>query len=194
MPILNPAPPWKPSRSRYITLWHGCLSDDKNTIEKSGIDVTVGRVDTDFGRGFYTTTIEQQARQWAWARFYDPKGKRKTGIQPVILRFRVDRHKLAELTFIAFVLGDKDQEDYWSLVQHCRQSTPTVVNDHKGPIHDGKYNWYDLVYGPVSAFWTQRAALLDSDQMSFHTKRGAQLLTDLIRSGIKADYGWSVIV
>src|SRR5207253_3837631 len=36
-------------------------------------DLTAGRVDRDFGRGFYTTTLEKQARHWAWLRFYDPK-------------------------------------------------------------------------------------------------------------------------
>src|SRR5919198_2236008 len=97
MPILNPAPPWHAPRSRYIILWHGCTTEDRDTIEANGVDVTVSRVDTDFGRGFYTTTVERQARHWAWTRFYDPKFARKTGVQPVVLRFRVDRHKLAGL-------------------------------------------------------------------------------------------------
>src|SRR6266581_7609783 len=98
MPMLrNPAFPWIPPASRYITLWHGCTTDDKNAIEKLGIDVMLGRADADFGRGFYTTTLERQARDWAWLRYYDPKFARKTALQPVGLKFRVDRHELAKL-------------------------------------------------------------------------------------------------
>jgi hypothetical protein len=103
MPILNAAPLWKAPRSRYITLWHGCISDDKDMIERTGIDVTRGRIDTDFGRGFYTTTVKRQARHWAWLRHLDPSAARKKGRKPVILRFRLHRNKLAQLANIAFV-------------------------------------------------------------------------------------------
>src|SRR5271165_3410344 len=95
--LLNAGPSWKLPRSRYITLWHGCTTEDKNDIVKSGIDVALGRVDVDFGRGFYTTTLERQARHWAWLRFYDPKFARTTAVQPVVLRFTVDRHELAKV-------------------------------------------------------------------------------------------------
>src|SRR5271154_5652424 len=95
MPILNPAPLWQGDRSDYIELWHGCTTPDKDAMESFGVVVTTGRVDADFGRGFYTTTLERQARHWAWLRFYDPAFVRMTGLQPVALRFRVDRHKLA---------------------------------------------------------------------------------------------------
>jgi hypothetical protein len=194
MPILNAAPPWKSPRSRYITLWHGCTTEDKHAIMNKGVDVIVGTVDVDFGRGFYTTTFERQARHWAWLRFYDPKFARKTGVQPVVLRFRVDRHKLANLSGLAFVVADYSNEDYWSLVQHCRQSIPTAINDHKGPVHDGHNHWYDVVYGPVSAFWGQRVAMADSDQLSFHTQGAAQLLTDLVTSSNKTDFDWMPVV
>lgn len=193
MSILNPAPQWNPPRSRHVTLWHGCTTQDRDAIELNGIDLTVCRVDTDFGRGFYTTTIERQARHWAWVRCCDPKVANKAGIRPVILRFRVDRHKLAELPFIAFVLGQFGNKDYWSLVQHCRRDTPAAINDHKGPTHDGGYRWYDVAYGPVAAFWEQRVAMVDSDQLSFHTSRAAQLLDGLIRSGKRKDYEWFII-
>src|SRR6202035_1887616 len=108
MPILNPAPTWHPDRSTYLTLYHGCITPDKDAIEKSGVDITKGRVNVDFGRGFYTTTLERQAKQWAWVRFYDPKFARKTGYQPVVLRFRVKRFTLSELLSLQFILGDYD--------------------------------------------------------------------------------------
>jgi len=193
-PILNPAPTWRRPRSEYLILYHGCTTPDKDAIERRGVDVLVGRVDADFGRGFYTTTLEGQARQWAWSRYYHPRYSRLTGYQPVVLRFRVRRHDLAGLQSLHFVLGDYDSEDYWSLVQHCRQSTRTTLRDHSGPVTDASGNrWYDLVAGPVAAMWRQRVAMTDADQCSFHTAAGTHLLTALVRSGRKADYGWFVV-
>jgi hypothetical protein len=207
-PILNPAPPWQPDRSECVILWHGCTALDKNNIEAKGIDLSRCRVNTDFGRGCYTTTLERQARQWAWARFYEwqsePRNARKTGNQPVVLRFRVRRYALNKrpaalddgldrLLSLHFVLGDYGNEDFWSLVQHCRQSTPAAVRDHRRPPAD----WYDLVTGPVAAFWQQRVAMDDADQVSFHTDKGIKLLNALIASGKKGNkdhYRWEPVV
>jgi Protein of unknown function (DUF3990) len=194
MPILNPAPPWTAPRDQYLVLWHGCTSDDKNKIEAHGVDVTRGREATDFGRGFYTTTNEVQARHWAWIRYYDPKFSRATGVQPVVLRFRVNRHDLAKLQSICFFLGDYGNEDYWSIVQHCRQSTATAINDHHGPVVERGLKWYDIACGPVAAFWEQRRAMTDTDQVSFHTDAAAKLLTALIRSGNVSEYSWHPVV
>lgn len=209
LPLLDPAPDWadpKEERHRYVILWHGCVTDDKNEIEANGaspgIEPTKGRPNTDFGRGFYTTTIERQARHWAWTRFYDPKFNRATGIQPVVLRFRVERHQLAKLKIIAFGAGDYDNRDFWSLVQHCRLSTPLndplphTVNDHLGPIEhpaNSGQRWYDIACGPVAAFWEQRSAMLDADQVSFHTPAAADILNRLIQSNDADYYRWEPV-
>lgn len=104
--------------------------------------------------------------------------------QPVVLRFRVTRHELGELTWIGFVLADPWQHGFWSLVQHCRQSTPAAINDHRGPIAlpDGA-SWYDVGCGPVAAKWEQKFAMQNADQVSFHTPRAVDLLNRSIRSG-----------
>ena len=190
MKILNPAPPWGPPRSDRVVLWHGCTAFDKDAIERSGIDLKFCAADTDFGRGFYTTTLERQARQWAWNRFYKlQKGDPKTKNYPVVLRFRVRRYSvsktspaldcgLADLESLAFVIGDYNNDDFWSLVQHCRQSTPGNDHDHKKEPS----GWYDLVSGPVAAFWDQRVAMDDADQFSFHVG-GIAILNALIDQG-----------
>ena len=130
MSILYPARAWQPDRSRVVALYHGCTSDDRKNIEKNGIQVNLCRADTDFGRGFYTTTLRRQARQWAWIRYYGP-GVRRKGNQPVILRFVVEREALGRLDAIAFVRGDFNSLDFWSLVQHCRQSSSGNVRHHE---------------------------------------------------------------
>jgi Protein of unknown function (DUF3990) len=184
--IYAPAPQWRSPRSRYIRLYHGCTSHDEANIRASKIDVARCRIDTDFGRGFYTTTVKYQARQWAWARFYDPSVARIRPNRPVVLRFVVKRHDLARLKFISFVLGGRARGDFWSLVQHCRGSISGAINDHDGPVTlpDGT-RWYDLACGPVAAFWRQRFAMQDADQFSFHTPRGIRLLQQLIDRGDK---------
>ena len=184
VPVLNAAPNWKPDRSDFLILWHGCTALAKNNIERSGIDLTKCAVDTDFGRGFYTTTLERQARLRAWDQYYRwlARNPKAAGNQPVVLRFRVRRYTrnprrsrrddgLDKLQSLSFVRGDYDAEDYWSLVQHCRRSTPATVHDHKLP----RVGWYELVCGPVAAFWRQRVAMAGADQFSFH-RGGTDLL------------------
>jgi hypothetical protein len=180
-------------------LWHGCTAFDKDAIESNGIDPTIGRVNVDFGRGFYTTTLERQARQWAWNRFFEwqARNAKVRGNQPVVLRFRLRRYSvkprrsrlddgLDKLTSLHFVLGDYNNEDFWSLVQHCRQS---IAEDRargiKEVVHDRRRaptGWYQMVSGPMAAFWEQRVAMNDADQVSFH-ETGVNVLNALIEQG-----------
>lgn len=180
--LLNPAPTWTKNRSGFITLWHGCTANDAAKI-KTGISLTAGSIYTDFGQGFYVTTLERQARQWAWNRYYGLPPAQQTG-GPVILRFRVSRAALGKLQSLHFVLGDYNSEDYWSLVQHCRNGK-THHPDHPDPK---KIFWYEMVSGPVAAFWQQRVAMVDADQVSFHTAAGINLLDTLIKSGNPTDF------
>jgi hypothetical protein len=195
------APPWEPARSDFIVLWHGTLSIFRQGIE-NGISRSRCAVDTDFGQGFYTTTLERQARFWAWDRFNRwMVGNPTQGVRPVIMRFRVRRSSvpkssakrdrgLDSLNCLDLIRGGFDNDDYWSLVQHCRSSTPAgpnglpgaVINDHKRKPN----GWYDVVAGPVAAFWEQRVAMADADQYSFHTKAATRILDDLIATGLRA--------
>jgi hypothetical protein len=104
---------------------------------------------------------------------------------------------LDKLLSLHFVLGDYANEDYWSLVQHCRRSVPAdPVGGRAAVIHDHRRipgGWYDFVSGPVAAFWGQRAAMNNADQVSFHTRAGVALLNALIKSGRagnRNDYRW----
>jgi hypothetical protein len=189
MPILHPPTDWAttPAYSQFLELWHGCLKSDLKSIRK-GIDPTVCDPSTDFGRGFYTTTVKRQARSWAWKRYLDLSPRKRKRDVPVVLRFRIRLERLARLESLFFVLGDYDQDRFWSLVHHCRQSTLSSVNTHCHPGRKRPDDWYDVVSGPIAAFWPQRVAMVGSDQMSFHTVAGAQMLSDLIHSGNKDDF------
>lgn len=183
-PLLNPAPTWVPPYSRFVELHHGCADNDAIDIRQNGIDLSKCRTDTDFGQGFYTTTILRQAQHWAWYRALQRGHPQVAGYSPVVLTFRLDRHRLSKLWTLSFVLGDYHRDDFWSLVQHCRQSGPRSPNDHHGPRHTSSGFWYDLVCGPVSAFWPQRVAMVDADQFSFHTDVAVKLLKNFTVSQV----------
>ena len=183
--LLHPAPLWKPPRSGEVVLWHGCLQRDADAIVASptGIDPTNGRWDADFGRGFYTTSFQVQAQQWAWRKHINVATPTAAD-RPVVIRFTVPRDELAALNSLAFVAAGTRSSDYWSLVQHCRQSDAGkgVLNDHRHP-DTGRGGWYDMVSGPVAAFWRQCVAINESDQFSFHTPQGCDVLNRLIPKG-----------
>lgn len=159
--------PFVPSPARWVNqdvvLYHGTLKGHVQSI-LAGVNVALGRRHTDFGRGFYTTTVEQQARSWAWQ-----LSQQIIGSAPAVIRFDVSRDELARLDFLFFIRGSFDAEDYWSFVHHCRSVA----------LHHGRKPrkvWYDLVAGPVAATWRTRLAIYDADQVSFHTPKAAAVL------------------
>ena len=148
-----------------LTLYHGTVDTYVNSI-LGGVKVSQGRAYTDFGRGFYTTTVERQALSWAWQ-----LSQRLPGTLPAVIRFDVKRDDLAHLECLWFVRGSFDADDFWSLVSHCR----TRGSHHNRTTSQG---WFDVVIGPVAASWRQRLTIYDADQVSFHTDLGANLLSN----------------
>jgi hypothetical protein len=160
-------PPFSPSSwtNQLLTLYHGTVDVYVQSI-LGGVNVSRGRPHTDFGRGFYTTSIERQALSWAWQ-----LSQRLPGTLPAVICFDVSRDDLADLECLWFVRGSFDADDFWSLVFHCR----TGGGNHSRATNQG---WYDVVIGPVAASWRQRITIYDADQVSFHTDRAAHLLNN----------------
>src|SRR5262249_49794225 len=107
----SPPTPWT---NQNVLLYHGTLDVHVASI-RGGVNPALGRAATDFGREFYTTTVERQARSWAFS-----LSKRRPGTRPAVLRFDVSRDDLAGLDSIWFVRGNPDADDFWSLVVYCR--------------------------------------------------------------------------
>jgi hypothetical protein len=184
----DPAPHWDPHKWNQLVLFHGTTRRDVDRIlaPGNGIKVSYCRPDTDFGPGFYLTSLERQAKHWAWLRYYGRRGSLPGGAgpnYPVVIKFVLDRSALAPLNALQFfVRGSYDDENYWSFVQHCRQNpapaaappyTTTPPNIHRPPPQTP---WYDVVAGPVASNWKQRQLALDSDQIRFHTDKAIGLL------------------
>lgn len=155
----------KPKRwsNQNLLLYHGTLDIHVSSI-LSAISLSAGRTHTDFGQGFYTTTVLRQAEAWAWT-----LSQRKPGTKPAVIRFTLKRDDLAVLETLYFVRGSFDADDFWSLIFHCRYGR-TPHGRKRGSAA------YDVVVGPVAASWQQRLAIFDADQISFHTLKAIGLL------------------
>ena len=149
--------------NQNITLYHGTIQKNVTSI-LNGVTLTgIGQRYNDFGPGFYTTTMQRQAEAWASQR------ASQTGGQAAVVAFTLRRDNLAPLETLWFVRGAYDADDFWSLVFHCRSGG----QDHG---RTGGSRWYDVVVGSVAAFWQQRVALYDYDQMRFHTRKAFDVL------------------
>jgi hypothetical protein len=170
-----PLPPWSTNDDRVV-LFHGCLAHHAADISMYGVDLNQCDTRTDFGRGFYLTTLEKQARTFAEAKARSPNNFPVSG--PAVVRFRIPWSRLAVLESISFVVPNDDGARFWRLVKHCRALPPTPEGTHKDPPN----RWYDIAMGPVALRWQneERVARPHSDQISFHTQRAVDILNELI--------------
>jgi hypothetical protein len=145
-----------------LPLYHGTDDNAAARIVSEGVDLTKCSPLADFGRGFYTTTNLEQAKNWA-----SLKAKRIRRKQPsargAVLGMSVDRNWLGKLDSLAFVRSAAEV-DYPTFVRFCRSG----CSPHR-PTGD-----YQVVYGPV-AQWQDIAdpnfslfIIQDCDQISFH--------------------------
>ena len=172
-PVVHPAPPWT---NQDLVLYHGTIDTFAAAIVAGPILTSRGRTHTDFGPGFYTTTIRRQAHMWA-----AQIAATRPGTTAAVVQLVVSREDLAGLDALAFVRGDFHADDFWSLVHYCRQG---AIDHGRLPVAPHSASKYDVVYGPVAAFWNQRMAIADADQVSFHTPRAEVVLNRCARTRI----------
>jgi hypothetical protein len=147
--------------NQEITLYHGTLAQSAQAILQNGVSLAYARTRSDFGLGFYTTTLRRQAEVWAYRRV-DEARRKKPSARPGVIEFMVSRDRLAELDCLWFVRGDFDADDFWSFVFHCR-----IMRGSHG--RTAPKSWYDIAVGPVVASLRQRAVIQGYDQVGFHT-------------------------
>ena len=106
-----------------LKLYHG------SNVEVRKPSLLKSRKNTDFGRGFYTTTQKEQAEHWTSIKMNRTKKGRR-----VVSVFEVDETILSNLEFMIREFHGPDEA--W---------LNFVVNSRKGIEHD-----YDIVFGPVA--------------------------------------------
>jgi hypothetical protein len=140
-----------------LTVYHGTDAVSANLpVPVAGqqapfsVQLSQCRPATDFGRGFYTTTSIHQARQWANSKVRRVRRRNRTA--GLVLRFDLDRDRLAKLESLVFV---RPIQDYWDFVTHCRSG---------GSVHGrrGSTREYDVVYGLVTMWPYVAVAALDT--------------------------------
>lgn len=158
-----------------LILYHGCTDKAASAICTSGIhnlhhniDLTRCHLKVDFGQGFYTTTREDQARNWANAQYI--RNKKDSSVQrAAVIAFVVNREAISKLQNLSFVWEGADRHsDFWTLVKHCRQG-----NNHSHSTR--RQGFYDCASGPV-ALPNQLLVVKDCDQFSFHTQAALDVL------------------
>ena len=107
-----------------MKLYHG------STVTVKNPSLRLGRKNTDFGKGFYTTTDFDQAARWA--------------------RIRSQRAVTVSSIFIVFVIVDDVLQSNDIKIMEYNGATENwlnfVVNNRRSaPLHD-----YDIVLGPVA--------------------------------------------
>ena len=163
-------PAWK---NKALILFHGtddvslgAVGVDSGIVLKTfKVNLLLCRPHTDFGQGFYLTTSDFQAKQWANSRVL--RRRKRVGPAPsaVVLSFSTDRDAVASLDALTFV---RPIPDCWDLVSDCRHGF--APHQRSGPTA-----CYDIVSGPVT-LWPQRLTIADCDQFSFHTQRAVNCL------------------
>jgi len=150
-----------------LTLYHGSSAIFQEvSLEKS-------RNGRDFGRGFYTTTIREQAEQWATSLYkrYGGDGK-----ELYVFEFKEDtglKVKIFEGLTIEWLDMVKENRILGGIRHDFDIVKGPVANDNTMPTIalyvDGTLN--------VEATLTQLAFFKANDQVSFHTERAVQALT-----------------
>ena len=107
-----------------MKLYHGSL----NPVEKPNIEQ--GRLSTDFGKGFYTTTNLEQAKRWALHKHKNTIGE----VKAIVSSYEVDDNLLDNKEY-RIKKFDNPNEEWLSFVVNCRNSI--------------RHN-YDIIFGAVA--------------------------------------------
>ena len=127
----------------------------------------------DYGSGFYTTTSEQQAREWIIKKTKDDSNHKYVNI------YEINEDDLSQLKVLRF---DKPTDEWVDFVMHNRQDE-TFTHDSDivyGPVANDRVY---LQFGLYEQGFISKATLLAElkvykliDQMLFHTEKAMQIL------------------
>lgn len=151
-----------------IKLYHG------STVAVRKPSLRPGRPNADFGKGFYTTSVREQAERWAHI-----KREREDAAHAVVSVYEFDDSLLdnADLNIRRFTGAD---EPWLYFVTDCRKSRPHDFDLVQGPVANDKVfttvNLYESGVLSDKAAILQLKAYKTYDQLSFHTERVISIL------------------
>ena len=146
-----------------MRLYHG------STVAVRKPSLRPGRSNADFGKGFYTTSVEEQAVRWAHI-----KREREGAARAVVSVYEFDESLLdnADLDIRRFNGAD---EAWLYFVTDCRKSRKHEYDLVQGPVANDKVfttvNLFESGVLSAEAAILQLRAYRTYDQLSFHTER-----------------------
>ena len=111
-----------------MILYHGSY------LEIQTPDLVHSRDNVDFGRGFYTTPLYEQAAKWC------EKFKRR-GKSGIVSRYNFDEEACQELKVLTF---DSYSEEWLDFILKCRTGNDTT--DYGGAANDKVFNTVELYF------------------------------------------------
>lgn len=145
-----------------MKLYHG------STVAVRKPSLRPGRPNADFGKGFYTTSVMEQAVRWAHI-----KQERDNAVRAVVSVFEFDESLLdnADWNIRRFTGAD---EPWLYFVTDCRKSRPHKYDLVQGPVANDKVfttiNLFESGVLSAEAAILQLKAYKTYDQLSFHTQ------------------------
>ena len=146
-----------------MRLYHG------STVAVRKPSLRPGRTNADFGKGFYTTSVLEQAVRWAHI-----KQEREDAARAVVSVYEFDESLLdnVDLKIRRFVGAD---EPWLLFVTDCRKSRKHDYDLVQGPVANDKVfttvNLFESGVLSAEAAILQLKAYKTYDQLSFHTPR-----------------------
>ena len=146
-----------------IKLYHG------STVAVRKPSLRPGRPNADFGKGFHTTSVKEQAVRWAHIR-----QERESAPRAVVSVYEFDESLLdnADWNIRRFTGAD---EPWLLFVTDCRKSRPHAYDIVQGPVANDKVfttvNLFESGVLSAEAAILQLKAYKTYDQLSFHTPR-----------------------
>ena len=146
-----------------MRLYHG------STVAVRKPSLRPGRPNADFGKGFYTTSVMEQAVRWAHI-----KQERENAVRAVVSVYEFDESLLdnADWKIRRFTGAD---EPWLYFVTDCRKSRPHEYDLVQGPVANDKVfttvNLFESGVLSAEAAILQLKAYKTYDQLSFHTAK-----------------------
>lgn len=146
-----------------MRLYHG------STVTVRKPSLRPGRSNADFGKGFYTTSVLEQAVRWAHI-----KQEREDAARAVVSVYEFDKSLLdnTDLKIRQFTGAD---EPWLLFVTGCRKSRTHEYDLVQGPVANDKVfttvNLFESGLLSANAAILQLKAYKTYDQLSFHTPR-----------------------
>lgn len=146
-----------------MRLYHG------STVAVRKPSLRPGRTNADFGKGFYTTSVLEQAVRWAHI-----KQEREDAARAVVSVYEFDESLLdnVDLKIRKFIGAD---EPWLLFVTDCRKSRKHDYDLVQGPVANDKVfttvNFFESGVLSAEAAILQLKAYKTYDQLSFHTPR-----------------------